>query len=46
MQNELKLNFDKIISLNNFSDSQKKIKRENFKPSTKCWVFRWRKEKK
>ena len=30
MQNELKLNFDKIISLNNFSDSQKKIKRENF----------------
>ena len=30
MQNELKLNFDKIISLNNFSDSQKKIKQENF----------------
>ena len=30
MQNELKLNFDKIISLNNFSDSQKKIKKENF----------------
>jgi len=30
MQNELKLNFDKIISLNNFSDSQKKIKLENF----------------
>ena len=30
MQNELKLNFDKIISLNNFSESQKKIKRENF----------------
>ena len=29
MQNELKLNFDKIISLNNFSDSQKKIKQEN-----------------
>ena len=30
MQNELKLNFDKIISLNNFSDSQKKIKQKNF----------------
>ena len=30
MQNELKINFDKIISLNNFSDSQKKIKQENF----------------
>ena len=30
MQNELKLNFDKIISLNNFSESQKKIKQENF----------------
>jgi Fe-S cluster assembly protein SufD len=30
MQNELKLSFDKIISLNNFSDSQKKIKQENF----------------
>ena len=30
MQNELKLNFDKIISLNNFSDSQKKIKQENY----------------
>ena len=30
MQNEIKLNFDKIISLNNFSDSQKKIKQENF----------------
>ncbi len=30
MQNELKLNFDKIISLNNLSDSQKKIKQENF----------------
>ncbi|WP_440635043.1 Fe-S cluster assembly protein SufD [Candidatus Pelagibacter sp. HIMB1746] len=30
MQSELKLNFDKIISLNNFSDSQKKIKQENF----------------
>ena len=30
MQNELKLNFDKIINLNNFSESQKKIKLENF----------------
>ena len=31
MQNELKLSFDKIISLSNCSDSQKKIKQENFK---------------
>lgn len=30
MQDELKLSFDKIISLSNCSDSQKKIKQENF----------------